>query len=128
MKERTRNVLVGLTVLVALVVLGGMIIIFQELPDFLRLGYPVKIRFPSGSGLATGSDVMLVGQRVGRVTDVEFTDGDARKGVTVTAMIDRDVNVPGKVNAYVRSRGFTGNAIIDMVADGKSPGAQPGRS
>jgi hypothetical protein len=31
MKEKTRNLMVGLTVLVGLVLLGGMIVVFREL-------------------------------------------------------------------------------------------------
>jgi len=79
MKERTRNLLVGLTVMVALVVMGGMILVFQELPGFLQMGYRVKLRFPGASGITEGSDVLLAGRRIGRVTHVEFTDGDTLK-------------------------------------------------
>ena len=126
MRERTRNVLVGLTVLLALGILGALIIIFQELPGFMQPGYAVKVRFPTAGGLVKGSDVMLAGQRVGQVTDVAFTDGDPRKGATVTVIIDREVNIPGTVNAYVRSRGFTGGALVELAMDGKPPGVGRG--
>jgi len=123
MKEKTRNVLVGLTVLVALAILGALILMFHELPTFVRVGYIHKARFPNASGAEEGSDVLLAGRRIGRVTHVEFTEGDARKGVTFTLLIKSGVNVPGDVNAYIRTRGLAGRAYIDLISDGRPPGA-----
>ncbi|KPK81178.1 MAG: hypothetical protein AMJ81_10805 [Phycisphaerae bacterium SM23_33] len=125
MREKTRNLLVGLTVIIALVLLGAMITLFQELPEFVQVGYRIQARFPNASGAGEGSDVLLAGRRIGRVTRVEFTDGDARKGVTFTLLIDRGVNIPGDVNAYVRSRGLTGGVYVDLVPDPASPRLDP---
>ena len=58
MREKTRNFLVGLTVMVSLVLLCGMIIIFREVPGFMRnlpgfaqLGYEVRAIFPDSGGI-----------------------------------------------------------------------------
>ena len=122
MKENTRNLLVGVTVLVALVLLAGMIVIFQELPAFMRVGYTVGLHFRHAGAVTEGTDVLLSGKRIGRITAVAFTDGDARKGVDIDALIDRGVRIPGNANAYIRTRGF-GGAIIDFAPDNKPPGA-----
>jgi len=124
MKDRGRNLLVGLTVIISLVCLAAMTIIFRELPEFLQMGYRHHLRFSNASGVKEGSDVLLAGRRIGRVTRMEFTGGDARRGITLTVLIDADENVPGDVNAYIRSAGLAGTAYIDLVSDGLPPGAR----
>lgn len=47
MKESTRNIAIGLTVIAALVLLGGMILIFAGLPGPLQTGYKIKLHFPA---------------------------------------------------------------------------------
>lgn len=122
MKEQTRNLLVGVTVLVALAVLGAMIIIFQELPTFMQVGYVIELEFPDSGGVTDGCDVLLAGKRIGRITHVEFK-ADVRSGVVLTALIDTHVNIPGDVNAYVGPRGFTGGAVVHLRCDGRPPNA-----
>lgn len=124
MKERTRNLIVGLTVLIGLVLLGSMIVIFRELPAFLRLGYyDVTVRFDHAGGVTPGADVLMAGKRVGRVTGVDFaSQSDPRQGILFTIIIDLDVNVPGDVNVYI-DRPFVGGTSIDLRSDGLPPGA-----
>jgi phospholipid/cholesterol/gamma-HCH transport system substrate-binding protein len=55
---------------------------------------------------------------VGKVTDIYFTDADPRLGVTLTVRIDRNVNVPSNVQAYVYNKGFVGGAYLDLVVEG----------
>ena len=76
MKEKTRNVLVGLTLIIGVVLFGSMILIFQDLPGFMQMGYRQQFKFWATGQLETGSDVRLAGQRVGRVTDIAFQGGD----------------------------------------------------
>jgi phospholipid/cholesterol/gamma-HCH transport system substrate-binding protein len=127
MREKTRNLLIGTTVLIALALLGGMILIFQELPAFMQVGYEVRATMGEAGGVTPGADVVLAGKRIGRVTDVQFTDGDARKGVTFTIIIKSDFDVPGDVNPYLQSRGFAGGSTIELRSDGREPGASRGR-
>ena len=123
MKETSRNLLVGLTVLVGLVLLAALVITFRELPGFMQVGYGVRILFDDSAGLQPGADVICAGQRIGHVTAVDFIDADPRKGIVVDAVIDRGVKVPGDVNAYIRARGLAGGAMIELRSDGRSPGA-----
>jgi len=115
--------MVGISVCVALTALGAMIIIFQELPGFLQVGYVVKLHFPDSGGVTESSDVLLFGKRIGRVTGVRFADDDPRKRIEITALINSDVNIPGDVNAYVGVRGFAGGAVVQLRSDGYPPGA-----
>ncbi len=124
MTDRTRNILVGLTVMVALAGLALMIILFQDVPAALQPGYRHDVQFSNAGGVTEGTDVLLAGKRIGRVIDVAVTDDDARKGVTMTMLIQTGVNVPGDVNAYIRARSLTGGSYIDLVPDGKAPGSE----
>ncbi len=127
MREKTRNFLVGLTVMVSLVLLCGMIIIFRELPGFMRLGYEVRAIFPDSGGISSGSDIVLRGMRIGRVAEVKYTDDDPRKGVTLVLVIKRMYRIPGDVNPYIRGRGLAGGAVLELRSDGREPGASRGR-
>ena len=82
MKESTRNLVVGLTVMTAIGIFGIMTLLFQELPTFFKLGYTVRVQFPDTGGVTKGADVSLAGKRIGRVDDVIFADrNDPTKGV-----------------------------------------------
>ncbi len=125
MTDRRRNLLVGITVLMAMIILGGMIIIFRELPTFMRPGYELRFTHKDTGCVREGSDVLLAGIRIGRVAEITFTGGNAREGVTIIATIDRDIDIPGDVNAYFRSGGFGGGgAIILSSRDGRPPGSE----
>ena len=121
MNEKSRNLLVGLTVAVAIVMLGWMILKFQELPAWARSGYEVHVVMHESGRLDEGADVRLAGIRIGRVAEIDFVDGDPTKGVGMTLVIDSDVKIPGKVNPYIRGRVMSGTALV-LVADGKEPG------
>ncbi len=119
MNERARNLAVGITVLVSLVMLGVMIAIFTTLPAAFRGGYPVRMLSASTYDIEAGYPVHFAGVRIGHVREVGFTDAaDPNGGVTILARVDRDVRLPGNVDAYVTSKGFVGSAWIEIKPDG----------
>ncbi len=124
MKNTTRNLLVGFTVMTALGLLGGMIMIFREVPSFMRVGYyEVRAVLPTSGGLVSGADVMMAGKRIGRVASVDFVDGDPRKGVVMTLVIKSEYSIPGNANPYIEGKGFTGGALLVLgFNDGRDPG------
>ncbi len=118
MTENTRNIAVGLTVLVALVALGGLILMFTGLPGMLQGGYRIEIRTPSTSGAIVGDYVHLGGLRVGRVISIDFMDqDDPMEGITIAARIDQGINVPANVNCYL-TRKLMGGVYIELYPDG----------
>ena len=119
MKTQIRNLAVGTTVIVALILLGAMILLFTGLPTAFRGGHRLKMRFDSTGDAHEGDPVHLAGVRVGSITDISFTDGDPRRGVTFTALIDRGVRIPGNVAAYIYTKGFVGTAYIVLRPDGE---------
>jgi phospholipid/cholesterol/gamma-HCH transport system substrate-binding protein len=119
MSERTRNIAVGLTVLVAILLVIGMIVIFTTLPAVFRGGYPIRLLSDSRNGIEAGYPVNFAGVPIGYVQVIRFTDpSDPSKGVTITARIDRNIRLPGNTNAYILTTGFVGSPYIDLKASG----------
>ncbi len=122
MREHTRNVAVGLTVMVALAMLAGMTFIFAGLPEMFQRGYYVRIQSDSTHNISRGDDVLMSGMRVGSIVDVRFTDPqDPTGGVTMTARINPDIKVPANVKAVVFTRGFVGSPYLALVPEGPLP-------
>lgn len=117
MKEHTRNIAVGMTVIVALIMLGWMILVFAGLPQIFQTGYTIRLTSDSTHDVHEGDAVHLAGMRVGRIMKIDFTDGDPRKGVTFIARIKGSKSIPGNATAYVYTRGF-GGAYVELKADG----------
>ncbi len=118
MNQHKRNVAVGLTVLISLGLMAGMIVLFTGLPEVFHGGYVLHMRFPA-TGDAQKSDLVhLSGIRVGRITDITFTDpNDPSRGVTITARIDGDVRIPGSAVAYV-TKSMVGASYVELKPDG----------
>jgi len=118
MGERARNLAVGLTVIVALVLLGGLILIFTGLPEVFQTGYEIRILLDTTHDIHEGDPIYLVGMRVGRITRIEITDADPRKGVTLMARINRNVKLPGNTNVFIFTKGVVGVPYIALIAEG----------
>ncbi|MCK4275116.1 MAG: MCE family protein [Phycisphaerae bacterium] len=118
MNQYKRNVAVGLTVLISLGLMAGMIVLFTGLPEVFQRGYVLHMHFPA-TGNAQKSDLVhLSGIRVGRITDIAFTDpNDPSRGVTITARIDGDVRIPGSAVAYV-TKSMVGPSYVELKPDG----------
>jgi ABC-type transporter Mla subunit MlaD len=119
MTDKVRNIAVGLTVILALVLLGILILVFTGVPELLQTGYVVTMRFDVTYDVATGDDVHLQGIRVGKVVSVDFTDpANPAKGVTFLARINRDVRLPANTRAVVFTRGLVGKGYLDLTLEG----------
>ena len=119
MKERARDLAIGMTVIVALVVLMGLIVLFTGLPEILQPGYEIRIVADTTYDVHGGDSVHLAGIQIGRVVDISFTDPDQpAKGVTFVAKIDPEVNLPGNVQAYIFTKGVVGAAYLELKDDG----------
>ncbi|MHC4983403.1 MAG: MlaD family protein [Planctomycetota bacterium] len=120
MKQRTQNIAVGITVIVALLILGGLVLTFTGLPQVFQGGYEIKMEFPKRGDVRPGQIVYLFGMQVGRVTEIRFTDpDDPTKGVTFVARIDSDVRLPSNVKAQLFIRGMAGAPYLQLSAERK---------
>lgn len=121
MSEARRNLAVGLTMLVALAMAAGMILIFAGLPVGLRGlfddGYRVRIQTPDSAGAKAGDTIDLAGLQVGRVTAVHYTEaGNPARGVTLEAWIDRGVRIPAAATCHL-SRQVMGGVRLELHVD-----------
>jgi phospholipid/cholesterol/gamma-HCH transport system substrate-binding protein len=116
-----KNIAVGLTMLVALVLLGTMIMLFGDAPIKLFRGDKIKVTFlaDSASNLSSGSAIFYRGVSVGQVEDAQLTNN--RDAVEIPAQIDAKVNVPANVVGIVRSSFMGGTATIDLELTGPAP-------
>ncbi len=107
MTERSRNVAVGLTGLVALVMAAVILSLFGWVPFWLEEGYTIEAVFTNSMGLTPGSRVRLAGIDVGRVDRVtlqEIDSGDSKtQGVVVMALINTGTQIPQGSSARVEA-------------------------
>jgi len=118
MKEHTRNVAVGLTVLVALIMFGGMILMFAGLPELLQTGRVLTLKFPSTGGARVGEWVYMSGIQVGKITSVKFAGNDPRQGVIFSCRIDSNIEIPGNIEPTITSHVFGGGTYLELQPTG----------
>ncbi len=95
MNETTRNCLVGITVLIALVCLGIMVATFAGIPSLLQGGKTIDIYVHKSAGVRVGDPVHIADIRIGSITSVGLVDrNNPNAGVLIIARIDEDVTLP----------------------------------
>ncbi|MGD0462611.1 MAG: MlaD family protein [Tepidisphaeraceae bacterium] len=115
-----RNILVGVTVLGALLVFGWMALKFSSRTAelFSPPQLPLHFLTARADGLSQGSAVEYLGVSVGRVTSLSRNpDG---MGVTVDALVDREPPLPANLRAEIMQTSALGEASIislDFVGD-----------
>ncbi|MBT3198555.1 MAG: MCE family protein [Phycisphaerales bacterium] len=125
MTEHAKNMMVGLTMIGAMLLLGWMIILFTGLPNLLKSGYEVHIRMEARSELNVGDKIHLEGMEVGSVSSIAFTDPkDPYKGITVTALVDPEIILPSNTVLWVTKRTL-GRPWLEFFAQGDLP---PGKA
>jgi phospholipid/cholesterol/gamma-HCH transport system substrate-binding protein len=107
-----RNLMVGVVMLGALVLLGWMILQFGGRPAalFAPPRMPVHFTAARADGIGNGSAIFFRGVQVGRVERVRRTPD--QRGVIIDAAVDRDPPLPANVEAVIRSQGLLGTASL----------------
>src|SRR6202163_3007073 len=91
--EKTLELKVGAFVIAGLAVLGALVVQFGRVGEGFKHYYALTIEFPDASGLLKGSDVLLAGAKIGRVSGgPHLVSG--RTGVAVPLRIYDYVKVP----------------------------------
>src|SRR5260221_8207855 len=67
--ERGLEFKVGIFVFAGLAMLGALVVQFGRLGEGFKTYYAITIQFSDASGLLKGSDVLLAGARIGKVSD-----------------------------------------------------------
>ncbi|MGH7177678.1 MAG: MlaD family protein, partial [Tepidisphaeraceae bacterium] len=109
MSPYRRNVLVGITMLVALSILAWMILQFGATiaRPFAPATIPVKFITDRADGLADGSPVIYCGVDTGHVTRVRLSK--ERTSVVVDAVLNAEPALPSNVTGRIRASSILGS-------------------
>lgn len=112
--EKTLELKVGAFVLAGLAVLAALVIQFGRVGEGFKTYYGLTVRFPDASGLLKGSDVLLAGAKIGRVS------GGPRlvpsgEGVEVPLRIFDYVKIPADAKFSVGSSGLLGDRFVAVA-------------
>jgi phospholipid/cholesterol/gamma-HCH transport system substrate-binding protein len=120
--EKTLELKVGAFVLGGLAVLAVLVIQFGRVGEGFKTYYGLTVKFPDASGLLKGSDVLLAGAKIGRVS------GGPRlvrtgQGVEVPLRIFDYVQIPAGSRFTVGSSGLLGDRFVAVTMPEGQPGS-----
>src|SRR5918998_1338649 len=118
--EKTLELKVGAFVLAGLAVLAALVIQFGRVGEGFKTYYGLTVRFPDASGLLKGSDVLLAGAKIGRVSGGPklVPGGD---GVLVPLRIFDYVKIPTGSKFTVGSSGLLGDRFVNVAMPAGKP-------
>src|SRR5947208_16599189 len=122
-----KNLMVGITVLVALILLGWMLLRFSDAPFrlFAKAQMPISLEAPSAEGVSEGTNIYYLGVSVGRVTKIDRSE-DLRS-VVMQGLVDPPI--PANVEGRIRTQLFSGGAAISLVlVPSTGAGAERGKA
>jgi phospholipid/cholesterol/gamma-HCH transport system substrate-binding protein len=105
---------VGAFVFVGLAVLAALVVQFGRVGEGFKTYYPLTVRFPDASGLLNGSDVLLAGAKIGRVSG-GLRLARAGQGVDVPLRIFDYVRIPTGSKFSVGSSGLLGDRFVSVT-------------
>lgn len=117
-----KNLMVGLTVLVGLVLLGVLLLKFGAAPAamFGAKRITVELVVARADGLSVGSSVNYLGVNVGNVTFIDRTPD--QKAVLIRAQIDANHPPPANVVGRLRSQIVGGSSNVSLeIPEGQQP-------
>lgn len=122
MSPYRRNIIVGVTVLLALGFLGWMILKFGGSVGslFTPPSMPITFRATRADGVGDGSPILYQGVTVGRVTLIS-RDPNMRD-VTIDSMVDIAPPLPANVRGEIRAQSLLGSgSAINLAVTGPQP-------
>jgi phospholipid/cholesterol/gamma-HCH transport system substrate-binding protein len=112
--ERGLEFKVGAFVFVGLTMLGALVVQFGRLGEGFKTYYPVTVRFSDASGLLKGSDVLLAGAKIGKVSGGPHLVREGT-GVEVPLKIFDYVKIPEGSKFTVGSSGLLGDRFVNVT-------------
>src|SRR5712691_2035273 len=112
--ERGLEFKVGAFVFVGLAMLGALVVQFGRLGEGLKTYYPLTVRFTDASGLLKGSDVLLAGAKIGKVSGGPRMVREGN-GVDVPLKIYDYVKIPDGSKFTVGSSGLLGDRFVNVT-------------
>ena len=111
--EKTLELKVGAFVIVGLAVLAILVVQFGRVGEGFKTYYGLTVKFPDASGLLKGSDVLLAGAKIGRVSGGPRLV-ESGQGVEVPLRIFDYVKVPSGSRFTVGSSGLLGDRFVSV--------------
>src|SRR2546423_3739572 len=118
--ERGLEFKVGIFVFAGLAMLGALVVQFGRLGEGLKAYYALTIRFSDASGLLKGSDVLLAGARIGKVSGGPRLVREGH-GVVVPLKIYDYVKIPEGSKFTVGSSGLLGDRFVSVTMPPGTP-------
>src|SRR3989442_136197 len=112
--ERGLEFKVGVFVFAGLAMLGALVVQFGRLGEGFKAYYALTIRFSDASGLLKGSDVLLAGARIGKVSGGPRLVGEGN-GVDVPLKIYDYIKIPDGSKFTVGSSGLLGDRFVNVT-------------
>ena len=105
---------VGAFVVLGLAALAALVVQFGRVGEGFKTYYDISVQFPDASGLLKGSDVLLAGAKIGRVSGGPrlVPGGD---GVMVPLRIFDYVKIPTGSKFTVGSSGLLGDRFVNVA-------------
>jgi phospholipid/cholesterol/gamma-HCH transport system substrate-binding protein len=119
-QERGLELKVGIFVFVGLAILAALVVQFGRVGEGFKTYYDLKIRFSDASGLLKGSDVLMGGAKIGRVSGGPRLVG---QGVEVALRIYDYVKIPVASKFTVGSSGLLGDRFVSVTPPAGQPAA-----
>src|SRR5881397_2390483 len=120
--ERGLEFKVGAFVFVGLAMLGALIVQFGRLGEGFKIYYPLTVRFNDASGLLKGSDVLLAGAKIGKVSGGPRMVREGQ-GVDVPLKIYEYIKIPEGTKFTVGSSGLLGDRFVNVIMPSGQPKA-----
>ena len=120
--ERGIEVKVGAFVFVGFAVLAALVVQFGRVGEGWKTYYPLTVRFTDASGLLKGSDVLLAGAKIGRVSGGPRLVPEGN-GVAVPLRIYDYVKLPVGSKFTVGSSGLLGDRFVSVTMPSGKPTA-----
>ncbi|QQE12468.1 MCE family protein [Planctomycetota bacterium] len=114
MKDRTRNVAVGITALGGVVGLIVLLLLFGYAPEVLQPGYFITIKAQSASGISVDSNVYLEGIAIGKVRKISLQKPPGT-GVDIECKIDQRYELPEGITVSIPKSLLSGAGSISFT-------------
>lgn len=120
-KQLSKNIRLGIMVVVGFVVLVGAMYIIGDRQNLFGSTFQISANFKNVNGLMEGNNVRLVGMNIGTVSNVEIINDST---VKVDMVIENKYQDYIKTNAVVSigTDGLMGNKLVNIIPADK-PGA-----
>lgn len=118
--ERGLEFKVGLFVFIGCAALAALVVKFGRLGEGVKGFYPLTVRFADASGLLKGSDVLLAGAKIGRVSGGPHLVPNG-PGVAVPLRIYDYVKIPVGSKFTVGSSGLLGDRFVTVTPPQGAP-------